>query len=104
EFGIRGMTRVSGDRVFAASGWLERKVKRHRVSAASPHRFWQIAALTLAGTIGIAAQADAAVLWTDPDPGVSRPLITAQPRAQRTRRHKDKQVEATVKEAAKPQG
>ena len=98
------MTCVSGDRVLVASGWLEPTVKKHRISATASHRFWQIAALTVAGTIGIAARADAAVLWSDPDSGYSRPVIVPPPRAQRTRRHKEKQVEATVKEAAKPQG
>jgi hypothetical protein len=98
------MTCVSGDRVFVASGWLEPTVKKHRISATASHRFWQIAALTVAGTIGIAARADAAVFWSDSDSGYSRPVIVAPSRAQRTRRHKEKQVEATVKESAKPQG
>ena len=97
------MTCVSGDRVLVASGWLEPTVKKHRISATASHRFWQIAALTVAGTMGLAAQSHAAVLWSDPDPGVSRPLITA-PRAQRAPHHKGKKVEATVKESAKPQG
>jgi len=52
----------------------------------------------------MAAQSHAAVLWSDPDPGVSRPLITAPTRAQRASRHKGKKVEATVRESAKPQG
>jgi len=98
------MTRVSGDRVFVASGWLEPTVKKHRISATASHRFWQIAALTVAGTIGIAARADAAVLWSDSDSGYSRPVIVAPPRAQRTSRHKGKHVEAAIKESAKPQG
>jgi L,D-transpeptidase-like protein len=98
------MTCVSGDRVLVASGWLEPTVKKHRISATASHRFWQIAALTVAGTIGIAARADAAVLWSDSDSGYSRPVIVAPPRAQRTSRHKGKQVEAAVKESAKPQG
>ena len=98
------MTRVSGDRVFVASGWLEPRVRKHRISATASHRFWQIAALTLAGTIGVAARADAAVFWSDPDSGYSRPVIVAPPRAQRTRHHKEKQLEARVKESAKPQG
>lgn len=98
------MTCVTGDRVLVASGWLEPKVKKHRISATASHRFWQIAALTVAGTIGIAARADAAVFWSDSDSGYSRPLIVAPPRAQRTSRHKGKQVEAAVKESARPQG
>jgi hypothetical protein len=98
------MTCVSGDRVLVASGWLEPTVKKHRISATASHRFWQIAALTVAGTIGIAARADAAVLWSDSDSGYSRPVIVAPPRAQRTSRHKGKQVETAIKESAKPQG
>ena len=98
------MTCVSGDRVLVASGWLEPTVKKHRISATASHRFWQIAALTVAGTIGIAARADAAVLWSDSDSGYSRPVIVAPPRAQRTSRHKGKHVEAAIKESAKPQG
>src|ERR1700729_2954547 len=98
------MTCVSGDRVLVASGWLEPTVKKHRISATAAHRFWQIAALTVAGTIGIAARADAAVLWSDSDSGYSRPVIVAPPRAQRTSRHKGKQVEAAIKESARPQG
>src|SRR5665213_2025820 len=98
------MTRGSGDRVFVASGWLEPRVRKHWISATASRRFWQIAALTLAGTIGVAARADAAVFWSDPDSGYSRPVIVAPPRAQRTRHHKEKQLEARVKESAKPQG
>jgi hypothetical protein len=99
------MTRVSGDRIFMASGWLEPTVKKHRISPAASNRFWQIAALTVAGTLGVTARADAAVFWSDSDSGYSRPVIVAPPpRAHRARRHKEKQVGATVKEAAKPQG
>ena len=98
------MTCVSGDRVLVASGWLEPAVNKHRISATASHRFWQIAALTVAGAVGIAARADAAVFWSDSDSGYSRPVIVAPPRAQRTSRHKGKQVEAAVKESAKPQG
>src|ERR1700744_382467 len=98
------MTRVSGGRAFVASEGLAPTEKKHQISAMASNRFWQIAALTVAGTLGFAARADAAVFWSDPDPGYARPVITNPPRAQRTRRHKAKQVEATVKEAAKPQG
>jgi len=98
------MTCVSGDRFFAASEWLEPKVKKHRISATAPTRFWQIAALTLAGTISLAARADAAVFWSDSDSGYSRPVLVEPQRAQRARRHKEKRIEAKVKESAKPQG
>jgi hypothetical protein len=98
------MIGVNGGRFFAASEWLEPGEKKHPISPIASRRFWQVAALTIAGTIGVASRSDAAVFWSDPDPAVSRPLITAPPRAQRVRRHKGKQVEARVKEAAKPQG
>ena len=103
------MTRVSGGRFFVASKWLEPAVRQHRVSANASNRFWQIAALTIAGTAGICAHADAAVFWSKSDSGFSRPIISAPaapqtPRTQKARRHKEKQTEATIKEAAKPQG
>jgi hypothetical protein len=102
------MTRVSGGRLFVASKWLEPTVKHHRISANASSRFWRIAALTIAGTAGICAHADAAVFWSEADSGFARPIITGPaappPRAQRARRHKEKRTEATVREAAKPQG
>jgi hypothetical protein len=98
------MTRVSGGPVFVASGWLEPTVKKHRISPTASNRFWQIAALTVAGTLGVTARADAAVLWSGSDSGYSRPVIVAPPRAHRAHRHKEKQVDARVKDPAKPQG
>ncbi|MBU6461464.1 MAG: L,D-transpeptidase family protein [Bradyrhizobium sp.] len=77
------------------------RAKRHRISPLN--RFWQIAALTVAGTIGVAARADAAVFWLDSDSGYSQPEFVAPPRVQPARRHKQKQLEAKVKPAAKPQ-
>jgi L,D-transpeptidase-like protein len=70
----------------------------------SAHRFWQIAALTVAGTIGLMAQAEAAVFWSDDDAGYSRPAPVAPQHVQRTRRRAAKQLETPAKEAAKPQG
>jgi lipoprotein-anchoring transpeptidase ErfK/SrfK len=103
------MTRVSGGRFFVASKWLEPAVRQQRVSANASRRFLKIAALTIAGTAGICAHADAAVFWSESDSGFARPIIAAPatpppPRAQRARRHKEKQIEAKIKEAAKPQG
>jgi lipoprotein-anchoring transpeptidase ErfK/SrfK len=89
------MTRVSG--------WPAPTVKKHQISATTSNRFWQIAALTVAGTLGVATRADAAVLWSDPDAGYSRPVIVAPPRPHRARRHKEKQAQETLKET-KPQG
>jgi len=68
------------------------------------NRFWQIAALTVAGTIGFAARADAAAFWLDSDSGYSQPELVPAPRAQQVRRHKQKQLGAKVNLAAKPQG
>jgi hypothetical protein len=70
----------------------------------SAHRFWQIVALTVAGTIGLMTQAEAAVFWSDDDAGYSRPAPVAPQRVQRTRHRATKQVQTPVKEAAKPQG
>jgi hypothetical protein len=75
-----------------------------QISAISSNRFWQIAALTLVGTIGVAAQADAAAFWSDDDGGYSQPVPVAPQRVQRAHRRQGKQVETSVKEAAKPQG
>jgi lipoprotein-anchoring transpeptidase ErfK/SrfK len=67
-------------------------------------RFWLIAALTAAGAIGAASQAEAAryFLW-DPDPGYYRPGLTA-PQQRQPRRHQAKKIEAPERESAKPQG
>jgi lipoprotein-anchoring transpeptidase ErfK/SrfK len=98
------MTRASGHQASTASGRLEPSVSKGQISAISSNRFWQIAALTLAGTIGATAQAEAAVYWSDDDGGYSRPAPAAPQRVQRTHRRQAKQVETPVKEAAKPQG
>ena len=98
------MTRASGHQASTASGRLEPSVSKGQISAISSNRFWQIAALTLAGTIGATAQAEAAVYWSDDDGGYSRPAPVAPQRVQRTHRRQAKQVETPVKEAAKPQG
>jgi lipoprotein-anchoring transpeptidase ErfK/SrfK len=89
------------------------RVSGHRISIAdiastniTNLRFWQIAILTAAGTIGTASQADAALsFWQDQDPGYYRPAPTFQPRRQRTRRHSSVKAEAIQKETGvKPQG
>jgi lipoprotein-anchoring transpeptidase ErfK/SrfK len=98
------MTRAGGHQVSTASGRLEPSVSKGQISAISSNRFWQIAALTLAGTIGVTAQADAAVYWSDDDGGYSRPAPVAPQHVQRSKRRQAKQVETPVKEAAKPQG
>jgi hypothetical protein len=98
------MKRVGGHQASIATGRLEPSVSKHQISAISSNRLWQIVALTVAGTIGLAAHADAAVVWSDDDGGYSRPAPVAPPRVQRPHRRQAKPVEAAAKEAAKPQG
>src|SRR6201996_1535493 len=99
------MIGVNAGRVFA-SRWLEPGDKKLPISTLPSKRFWPVAALAIAGTLGVASRSEAAVSWSDPDTAVSRPLINTSPRAQHARRQKgkEKQAEQTVKEAAKPQG
>ena len=76
-------------------------------SVSSPgQRFWQIAVLVAAGTIGATSHADAALnYWQDSDPGYYRPAPPAQPRKVRARKPANSKVVATEKETgAKPQG
>lgn len=98
------MKRVGGHQASTATGRLEPSVSRHQISAISSNRLWQIIALTVAGTIGLATHADAAVIWSDDDSGYSRPAPVAPPRVQRPHRRQAKPVEAAAKEVAKPQG
>ena len=85
------------------------RVSGRRISMANiaNERFWQIAILTAAGTIGAASQTDAALYyWQDSDPGYYRPDPMVQPRRQKVRRHQtNKKEEVAEKETgAKPQG
>ena len=67
-------------------------------------RFWRIAVLTAAGAVGAASNAQAAVVWSDRDPGLSRPAHSDPQRRQNSRRHVAKKIETPAREAAKPQG
>ena len=69
-------------------------------------RFWRMAILTAAGTIGATSHADAALYyWQDSEPGFSRPAPAAQPRRQRVRKQSTGKKEVAEKEiGAKPQG
>jgi lipoprotein-anchoring transpeptidase ErfK/SrfK len=84
------------------------RVSGRRISIANlaNERFWQVAILTAAGTIGAASQADAALYyWQDSDPGYYRPDPMAQPRRQKVRRQSAKKEALPEKETgAKPQG
>jgi lipoprotein-anchoring transpeptidase ErfK/SrfK len=88
-------------------------VSGHRISGLSSpgtglanSRFWQVAILTAAATIGATSHADAALYyWQDSEPGMYRPAPPAQPRRQRTRKHSTGKTEAAEKAtSAKPQG
>jgi lipoprotein-anchoring transpeptidase ErfK/SrfK len=98
------MKRVGGHQASTATGRLEPSVSKHQISAISSNRLWQIVALTVAGTIGLATHADAAVIWSDDDGGYSRPVPVAPPRVQRPHRRQAKPVEPAAKEVTKPQG
>jgi hypothetical protein len=80
------------------------RVSGHRVIMANG-RLWQIAVFTAAGAIGAASHAEAALYyWPDFEPGYSRPVPTVSQRRQKARHHQGKKIEASQKEAAKPQG
>src|ERR1700730_2781263 len=84
------------------------RVSGRRISTLniSNERFWQIAILTVAGTIGASSQADAALYyWQDNDPGYYREATPVQPRRQKVRRQTGRKSEVAEKETgAKPQG
>jgi lipoprotein-anchoring transpeptidase ErfK/SrfK len=84
------------------------RVSGRRISTLniSNERFWQIAILTAAGTIGASSQADAALYyWQDNDPGYYREATPVQPRRQKVRRQTGRKSEVAEKETgAKPQG
>src|SRR6202158_5291582 len=73
--------------------------------ASSAKRLWRIVALSAAGAIGAASQADAALYyWSDSDPGYYRPAPPTPPRRPKPRRQQAKKILAPEKESAKPQG
>ena len=68
-------------------------------------RLWRIAVLTAAAAISYASHAEAALYyWSDSDPGFSQPGPPVPLRRQQARRRHGKKVEASLKQAAKPQG
>jgi lipoprotein-anchoring transpeptidase ErfK/SrfK len=80
----------------------------HRISIAAiaSERFWQIAVLTVAGTIGFASSAEAArYYWSYYEPGYwqGRPAAPPQQR-RRVRPRPAKTVVAPAKQSVKPQG
>jgi lipoprotein-anchoring transpeptidase ErfK/SrfK len=115
------MTRVDGLGVSMATGELQPFKVNDRssslatlsISRSFSNSWWRIAALTAAGAIGVASQAQATVFWPDPDPGFSQPApeIVAPPRQRKVRQHSQgpsqkgrKETEAKGKETAKPHG
>jgi lipoprotein-anchoring transpeptidase ErfK/SrfK len=91
---------VSGHRIFGLNS-----LNSTSVSSAS-QRFWQIAILAAAATIGGTSYADAALYyWQDSEPGFNRPAPPAQPRKQRVRKPSNSKAVAAEKETGtKPQG
>ena len=73
------MTRVSGTVFGPAMAGAD--VKKHQISATTSNRFWQIAALTVAGTHRRRRAGGCCGVVVGSRSGVSRPLITAPPRA-----------------------
>ena len=97
--------RVSGYRFFGLNSASVNSASVTSVNLASP-RFWRMAILTAAGTIGATSHADAALYyWQDSEPGFYRPATPAQPRRQRARKQSTGKKEVAEKEiGAKPQG
>jgi lipoprotein-anchoring transpeptidase ErfK/SrfK len=88
-------------------------VSRHRIFSLggagvsiAKQRFWQMAILTAAGTIGATCHADAALYyWQDYQPGFYQPVPPVQPSRQRARKHSTGKPRAAEKEiGGKPQG
>ena len=77
---------------------------REYVASVATRRLWRIAALTAVGAIGAVSHAEAALYyWSDSDPGFSQPGPPVAQRRQ-ARRRQGKKLEASLKQAAKPQG
>ena len=70
-------------------------------------RFWRLAVLAAAGTVGVSSQADAAIYyWQDSSPAATEPTSGSQKstsRRAKTQRHGDKKP-ALVEKESKPQG
>jgi lipoprotein-anchoring transpeptidase ErfK/SrfK len=74
-------------------------------ASVTTRRLWRIAVLMAAGAIGTASHAEAALYyWSDSDPGFSQPGPPVAQRRQQARRRQGKKLEASLKQAAKPQG
>jgi len=98
--------RVGRHRAGIASGRLRPSpVENHAAGhAVFANSFWRIAVLAAAGAMGATSFAEAAVYWSDSEPGFSRPGQQAPQRRQRSHRHVRTKTETPEKESAKPQG
>jgi lipoprotein-anchoring transpeptidase ErfK/SrfK len=75
------------------------------VASIATGRLGRIALLALAGAIGAASEADAALYyWSGYYPGYYLPAPTFRQRLPRVRRHQAKRIETPEKESTKPQG
>jgi L,D-transpeptidase catalytic domain len=74
-------------------------------ASVATRRLRRVAVLTVAGAIGSASQAEAALYyWSNPDAGYWRPGPMVQPRPHKPHHHQAKKIEAPANESAKPQG
>ena len=80
--------------------------RRNSIFDVANERFWQIAILTAAGTLGVSSQADAALYyWGDSDSSYYRPYEPQQaPKRQKARRNQAKKEAPERETGAKPQG
>src|ERR1700760_2263423 len=78
--------------------------QRSRQPAFPKSKFWCAATVMVAGTVSLAAHANAATFYSDDDGGYAQPAPVAPPRAQKPKRHAGKASDPKIKEAAKPQG
>jgi lipoprotein-anchoring transpeptidase ErfK/SrfK len=99
------MARADGYGAFIAARWRDPSAIIWRPFSVAPHGLWRVAALTAAGAlVGTPQAADAAVFWSDYDSGYAMPAPVMPQRTHRVRRLPGKKVEASVKDAVKPQG
>ena len=64
--------------------------QRSRQPAFPKSKFWCAATVMVAGTVSLAAHANAATFYSDDDGGYAQPAPVAPPRAQKPKRHAGK--------------
>src|SRR6201994_3326621 len=92
------------NRGFAGRLRCEHQTGRPMSAGFAVGRFWCAAMVVVAGTIGVAAQADATTFYSDDDAGYAQPEPIAPPRPPRPKHRTGKASDPKNKEAAKPQG